>query len=375
MYAPEYRPDSPVTPFAVSRLGTLMRAQADDPQEAWGVLNPGCARGRDDNLYLFPRVVAQGNCSSIGIARVHFGPHGNPEGVERLGIALQPEEGYERMSPSQYGCEDARVTYVPLLDRYIMTYVAITPMGPRIALALSDDLFEWQRLGLVDFKLEYDVDLNVYNNKDGLLFPEPVIGPHGHPALALLHRPMYLLTTNNLDHSIELPRPANITNPRESIWISYADLTAARADPETLTRVTHHQQVATPRFAWEAEKIGGGAPPLLTHLGWLVVYHGISRFGAMSARRSKGRIRRYCAGVMVLDRNDPRRVLYRSPEPILAPETNDELRGAVDNVVFPTGLDLRGPAAPGSRIDMYYGMADMSIGVGRFTLPETLPDS
>jgi beta-1,2-mannobiose phosphorylase / 1,2-beta-oligomannan phosphorylase len=83
---------------------------------------------------------------------------------------------------------------------------------------------------------------------------------------------------------------------------------------------------------------------------------------------------RYCAGAMVLARDDPRKVLYCSPVPILDPVVRDECEGVVSHVVFPTGLDPRTPPAPGSRVDVYHGMADTAIGVGWLALPETLPD-
>ena len=74
--------------FNLQRLGILMEPEPDNPQEVEGVLNPAAARGRDGELYLFPRLVAQGNYSRIGIARVRFNEVGDPAGVERLGIAL-----------------------------------------------------------------------------------------------------------------------------------------------------------------------------------------------------------------------------------------------------------------------------------------------
>jgi predicted GH43/DUF377 family glycosyl hydrolase len=161
-------------PFRITRLGVLMRRKPHDPDEARGVLNPGCVRGRDGQLYLFPREVSRGNCSCIGICRVEFGADGYPTHALRMAHALDPTESYERVSAALYGCEDARVVYVPLLDRYVMTYVALTSIGPRISLAISADALRWQRLGLVDFMLEQDIDLNVYCNKDPLLFPAPV---------------------------------------------------------------------------------------------------------------------------------------------------------------------------------------------------------
>ena len=137
--------------FILKRLGVMMEPEPGNPQEAEGVLNPAAARGPDGKLYLFPRLVARGNYSRIGIARVQFDEIGNPAGVERLGIALEPEANYERRPDGSGGCEDPRITFVIPLRRYIMTYTAFSPEGPRIALAVSEDLFHWQRLGLAAF--------------------------------------------------------------------------------------------------------------------------------------------------------------------------------------------------------------------------------
>src|SRR5450432_1777928 len=132
--------------FNLQRLGILMEPEPGNRQEVEGVLNPAAARGRDGELYLFPRLVAQGNYSRIGIARVRFNEAGDPAGVKRLGIALEPEADYERRPDGSGGCEDPRITFVEPLRRYMMAYTAFSPQGPRIALAVSEDLFHWQRL-------------------------------------------------------------------------------------------------------------------------------------------------------------------------------------------------------------------------------------
>ena len=93
--------------FQLQRLGMFMEPEPGNPQEIEGVLNPAAARGPDGKLYLFPRLVAKGNYSRIGIARVKFNEAGDPCGVERLGIALEPEADYERRSDGSGGCEDA----------------------------------------------------------------------------------------------------------------------------------------------------------------------------------------------------------------------------------------------------------------------------
>ncbi len=81
--------------FQLQRIGVVMEPELGNVLEVEGVLNPASARGPDGQLYLFPRLVAKGNYSRIGIARVLFDSAGEPEGVERLGIALEPEADHE----------------------------------------------------------------------------------------------------------------------------------------------------------------------------------------------------------------------------------------------------------------------------------------
>ncbi len=76
---------------------------------------------------------------------------------------------------------------------------------------------------------------------------------------------------------------------------------------------------------------------------------------------------------MVLSKEHPRRLLYRSVEPVLTPSMPEERRGAVSDVVFPTGIDRRDDLGLPDRIDVYYGMADNRIGAARLDVPERLP--
>src|ERR1039457_5695351 len=149
----------------LKRLGMVMAPEPGNPHEVEGVLNPGAARGPNGELYLFPRLVAKGNYSRIGIARVRFNDAGDPAGVERLGIALEPGADYERRPDGGGGCEDPRITFVEPLQRYVMTYTAFSPQGPRIALAASEDLFHWNRLGLATFGRYSGVDIGDVDDK------------------------------------------------------------------------------------------------------------------------------------------------------------------------------------------------------------------
>jgi beta-1,2-mannobiose phosphorylase / 1,2-beta-oligomannan phosphorylase len=359
----------PASGFTIRRSGILAEPEPGNPREAWGILNPGAARGRDGQLYLFPRVVAEGNYSRIALARVLFDAQGRPSGIERLGYALEPTEPYETNPKSGGGCEDARVTYLRPLDRYVMTYTAYTVLGPRIALAISSDLFTWQRLGLLRFAPSSPVDFSAYGNKDGLFFPEPVTDEQGHQSLALIHRPTYQVA--QADGTVHTIVPPGVIERRQSLWMSHVSLEQAQHDPQALTWIEDTHLLMTPEQPWEHIKIGGGTPPVLTRHGWLVLYHGLSGQVVEGAHLQEQL--RYAVGLLILDAASASSIQYRSATPLLTPETPTEQEGIVPNVVFPTGIDQRPEAEDPEGCDIYYGMADMRIGVARLSIPATLP--
>jgi beta-1,2-mannobiose phosphorylase / 1,2-beta-oligomannan phosphorylase len=243
--------------FEMKRLGMLMEPDPGNPQEIEGVLNPAAARGPDGELYLFPRLVARGNYSRIGIARVRFNEAGDPVGVERLGIALEPEADYERRPDGSGGCEDPRITFVEPLQRYVMTYTAFSPRGPRIARAISQDLFQWKRLGLSTFAPYHGIDSSDVDDKDACVFPVAIPNPSGEPELAVLHRPLFPGTRPEETASDAASREVDLD--RESIWISYRPLSLEVRGPENVSQFSHHR-LATPVSPWERLKIGCGTP-------------------------------------------------------------------------------------------------------------------
>jgi predicted GH43/DUF377 family glycosyl hydrolase len=354
--------------FQLQRLGLVMEPEPGNPLEAEGVLNPAAARGPDGQLYLFPRLVARGNYSRIGIARVRFNETGNPAGVERLGIALEPEADYERRQDGTGGCEDPRITFVEPLRRYVMTYTAHSPDGPRIALAISEDLFRWQRLGLATFRPYEGIEFEGVDNKDASVFPAAIPDPSGQPSMAILQRPLFPGTCP--EETACHPASRLVDLHRESIWISYCSTAMANCEPFQLCHFGSHHRLATPVAPWERLKIGVGTPPILTRHGWLTIYHGVSELSELS-----GSARKLCysAGVLVLSEELPQVIRYRSREPVLTPELPQERQGIVANVVFPTAIDRRDDLGSPDRFDVYYGMADNRIGVARLDVPEHLP--
>ncbi|MFJ2505100.1 MULTISPECIES: glycosidase [unclassified Microbacterium] len=345
-------------PYALTRLGTIMTADPADPLEAEGVLNPGTAWGPDDELYLYPRVVAEGNVSRIARARVII-EDGVPTGVERLGLVLSPDEQWEH-GHQNAGVEDPRITFLEPLGLHVMTYIAYGPLGPRPALAYSRDTVTWHRLGPIQFAYQPELatDLNLFANKDIVFFPEPVPGPDGKPRIAVLHRPMWDLDWLRPGEGAR--PPAGIDEVRPSIWIGYIDLDEATADITALTRLHDSAMLVGPEMAYESAKIGAGPSPLRVPEGWLLLHHGVSGATPKGFELAYGS--RYSAGAILLDAEDPRRVLARSAEPLLAPETAEELRGTLGNVVFPTAVE-----EIGGRTFVFYGMADSSIGVAELT--------
>ncbi|MGZ4611219.1 MAG: glycoside hydrolase family 130 protein [Actinomycetes bacterium] len=334
-----------------------MTPEPGNAQEAEGVLNPASGRTPDGTLHLLPRLVAEGNVSRVGLAEVLL-TDGVPTGVERKGIVLAPDEGWERGATSA-GVEDPRTTYVPSLGVTVMTYVAFGPLGPRLALAVSENLSEWQRLGPVHFgyQTDLDTDLMLFPNKDAVWFPEPVTAPDGTRSYAMLHRPMWDLGWIREGETTHLP--ADVTDDRPGIWISYVPVAEVQQDLSALVRLRQHRMLAMPEFDYEELKIGAGPPPIRVEEGWLLIHHGVTGFIPPGFDPTTQRVE-YAAGAMLLDADDPTKILARTSKPILSPETDDERNGTVPNVVFPTAIE----EVDGTRY-VFYGMADAKIGVAR----------
>jgi predicted GH43/DUF377 family glycosyl hydrolase len=163
------------------------------------------------------------------------------------------------------------------------------------------------------------------DNKDAVLFPEKIDG-------------RYVLLT----------RPGGSLAQQGSIWISFS--------PD-LIHWGGSRVLLSPQPGWGAAKIGASTPPIATDKGWLVLYHGV---------RATGGGVLYRIGAMLLDRQDPARVLGYTPHFLFGPATEYERIGDVPNVVFPCGL----VEEPGKRIRMYYGCADTCIAVAEAGIEE-----
>ena len=339
--------------YRLERVGLVMEPEPGNDLEVEGVLNPGSGRGPDGELYLLPRIVAAGNVSRVGLARVIV-RDGVPVGVERQGVVLEPDRQWER-GAAHAGVEDPRVTFLADLGLHVMTYVAYGPLGPRTAIAVSEDLREWRRLGPVTYAYDdaLDADLNLVHNKDTVFFPHAVTAPDGVRSYAVLHRPMWGIGETVPGEEPHVPH--GLPDTRESIWIGYVPVEDVQRDLAELTHWRQNRFVAGPEFPFEELKIGGGPAPYRVPEGWLLLHHGVT--GRIDGAFAQQKHVNYAAGMMLLDADDPSRVLARSSEPVLSAETDWEKTGIVPNVVFPTAIEeIDGKAY------VFYGMADSAIG-------------
>ena len=226
--------------------------------------------------------------------------------------AITREEPYE-----EWGVEDARITYLEQDQLYAITYTGYSAAGPRVCLITTDDLLKPERYQRHGPRISGE-------NKNCVIFPQKIGG-----AYIILHRPM---------PRIELIRVAAL----EDLW-------PAEGVP----------LVGPKAGTWRSSRVGSGAPPIATDIGWLLPFHGATSI-------EEGNV--YSMGWCVLDLADPEKVLYVSVAPALTPEAPYEIQQQpipqVDmanfingvRVVFPEGL-----VELGEDLLVYYGAADTSV--------------
>lgn len=303
--------------FTVTRSphNPILIPGAEHYWEAFAAFNPSpVKRGRTTHLLYraisLPDVLETPNQRSIiGIAEStdekHFIKHAP---------FIVPKEEWER-----FGCEDPRVTYFE--GDYYTFYTALSKFpfsadGIKVAVAISKDLKKVDERHLV----------TPFNAKAMALFPERVGGKVTAIFSAHTDLPpakMVIVQTNDV---------AGLWS--KNTWNNFeSSLDACAIDP----RRTPYDHVEV------------GAPPIKTPHGWLLFYSHIQNYfpSPDNAPRVFG------IEALLLDLDDPKKIIGRTKGPLLAPEESYERTGYVDNIVFPSGAILSGDT-----IHLYYGAAD-----------------
>jgi predicted GH43/DUF377 family glycosyl hydrolase len=220
-----------------------------------------------------------------------------------------------------WGIEDPRISWLAELNKWAITYTAYSRGGPLVAMALTEDFENFERLGPV----------MPPEDKDAALFPRRINGKW-----ALIHRPIV----------------ANYV-PGAHIWLSLSDDLVHWSNSQVLM---HARRGAW----WDGGKIGLCAPPLETAEGWLMLYHGVRQTASGSI---------YRLGLALLDLEDPSIVLRRSDEWVFGPEEWYEHQGDVADVVFSGGWVLDDKTG---LLKMYYGGADTCIAMATASISDLL---
>lgn len=230
------------------------------------------------------------------------------------GLHFYEPEGYEPLFGNgeleTYGIEDCRVASTP--EGYVLTFTEVSAFGVGVGLMRTNDWKVFHHHGMI----------LPPHNKDCVIFNEMIGGRY-----YALHRPSSSELGGNY------------------IWL---------AESPDLIHWGNHQCIATTRPGkWDSERIGAGAAPIRTEMGWLEIYH-----GADSNHR-------YCLGALLLDINDPSKVLTRSIDPIMEPTAPYEQTGFFGNVIFTNGHYVRG-----DQVFIYYGASDEVICGASFSISE-----
>ena len=271
--------------------------------ESAGTFNPAVVSHEGKIVMLYRAQDKQGT-SRLGYAEstdgVHFSRRDEP--------VLSPMADYEKDG----GVEDPRL--VQFGDTYYLTYTGYNKTDAQLCLATSKDLIHWERKGVI--VPANKGNWNVKWTKSGAIVPEKLGGKYW----------MYFLGTSS--------------DNRDQAGLAFStDLvhwTEATETPALPVRPGHFDsRVAEP-----------GPSPIVTQQGIVLIYNGADEKLV------------YRTGVAVFDREDPRKLLWRTDQPIFSPEKEWEQSGQVPNVVFVEGM-----VRQRERYLFYYGAGDTNVGV------------
>jgi len=230
--------------------------------------------------------------------------------------AIAPANDYET-----FGLEDPRISLID--GTYYISYVAVSPFGVTTHLASTKDFNSFQRHGVIFCP----------DNKDVVIFPEKINGKY-----YALHRPVSPLFK------------------KQDVWVT---------ESPDLNCWGNHRFLMAPRAGfWDDKKIGASAVPFKIDPpscfrkkagGWLEIYHGADRNN------------RYCLGAVLLDSQEPWKVIARAGKPILEPQADYEVEGFFGNVVFSCGLLYEE-----NKLRIYYGVADTAVCYAEISLQDVL---
>lgn len=332
--------------LGIKKIGPVLEP-TDNEFEKIAVLNPAVYQD-EQFVHMFYRAISEDGKSTISYAKLK----GPTKVVERLNKPIITKEyPYESK-----GVEDPRI--VKIDKTFYLTYVAHDGKNALTALAISKDLKSFKKKGLISPLMEYDKAGKLFREqrlkdrysmfqtyyeemagsdvktwfKDVFLFPKKF---NGYYAMLIRVLPdIQFVCFKNFEQL-----------KNKSFWENY------------IKNISHFV-VMENKYWFESRNIGGGAIPIYTKKGWLIIFHTVEEL-------NKARI--YHASAALLDKNNPLKVIGRLEEPLFSPDEEWEKQGLVNNVVFPTGT-----AIFNNNLYIYYGAADTRIAVAKIKMDTLL---
>ncbi len=311
--------------------------------ENLSVFNPGILQD-GNTVHMVYRAIDKNFKSCLGYARLD----GPTTLVERWKKPfLYPKYKYESK-----GIEDPHI--VKIDGTIYMTYVVHDGKNALVAYMSGPDLFHLKKGGIISPQITYKKAANIFSNsqlKDDYYTFESYYTKHGGKGIKVWEKDGFFFPEKIKNKYIFMHRilPDIQIAPAKHIYF----LKTKEYWERNLEKLAKYV-VLEPEQGWEIRHIGGGAPPIKTKYGWLLIYHGVKP-------KNKGRI--YQAGAALLDLNNPTKVIARLPKPFLTPTEKYEASGHVNDVVFPTGTSLFK-----DRLYIYYGTADSGIAIASVKL-------
>ena len=228
------------------------------------------------------------------------------------GVKFYEPEGYKPLvgegSLETFGIEDCRVTFLD--NKYHLTFTSVSDNGVGVGMRTTTDWKTFKKQGMI----------LPPHNKDCAIFEEKINGKY-----------------------YALHRPSSVDIGGNYIWLAES--------PDGLHWGNHQCLAKTRTGSWDSARVGAGAAPIKTEKGWLEIYHGANEK------------HQYCLGALLLDLNDPSKVIARSEKPIMIPSATYELTGFFGNVVFTNGHVVNG-----DELTIYYGASDEVVCGANFSI-------
>lgn len=298
----------------------IMLPKPEHNWEAQAVFNPAAVY-ENGKVHIIYRAMSHDNTSTMGYAVSSNGTHIDERLIEPIYMPRAEFEDKRGKIDGNSGCEDGRLVRID--DTFYLTYTAYDGVNsPRVALSSIklDDFINKRWV----WKEPVLISPPGIDDKDSCVFPEKINGKY-----AIFHR---------VDNDIVIDYVDDLNFDGKTKWLRTLGYIPLRED------------------FWDEEKVGIAAPPIKTEHGWFVLYHGISKYD-----------RHYRVGGMLLELEDPTKVISRLHYPIMEPEVRFEREGIVNNVVFPCGAVIIEDV-----LYVYYGGADKVIGVATIKFSKLL---